>query len=68
VFAIVVAACAGLAFKEMQPHAASLAWFVVGYCAVGTVANAANPSRCERAVWLPVVLSMLVPSKLIAAS
>lgn len=68
VFATVVAARAGLAFKALQPHAANLAWVVVCYCAIGAVANLATPSRCERAVWLPVALCMLVLSSVVATS
>jgi hypothetical protein len=68
VFAAVVVARAGLAFTEFLPHATKLAWCVVAYCAVGVAANAATPSRRERAVWLPVVLCMFVLSILVAAS
>jgi hypothetical protein len=67
-FVAVMAARAGLAFAALQPFAAPLAWVVVGYCVLGCIANAATPSRRERAVWLPVVLCMLGLSVVVATS
>lgn len=66
--AVVVAARAGL-FADppfSEGVAAGWAWAVVAYCAVGSVANAATPSRRERALWLPVVLGMLASSLSVA--
>ena len=67
-FAIVITARSGLAFVPLQSWAPTLSWVVVGYCALGTLANMVTPSRRERAVWLPVVLCMLVLSIFVAAS
>ena len=67
-FAIIITARAGLAFVPLQSWAPTLSWIVVGYCALGTLANAVTPSRRERAVWLPVVLCMLVLSFFVATS
>lgn len=39
-----------------------LIWIVVAYCALGILANAATPSRAERALWLPVVSLMFLAS------
>ncbi len=62
VFGFVVATSAGLVFASMQAAAAKAIWFVVGYCALGVVANAATRSKRERMIWLPVVALMLVAS------
>ena len=67
-FAIVIGSRAGLAFSGLQRVAPVLAWGVVAYCAVGTIANAFTRSRRERMIWLPVVLSMLISSAVVAAS
>ena len=67
-FAMVITARAGLAFVPLQSWAPTLSWVVVGYCALGTLANMVTPSRRERAVWLPVVLCMLVLSIFVATS
>lgn len=37
-------------------------WFVVTYCALGIIANAATPSSAERRLWLPVVGIMFLTS------
>ena len=67
-FAAIIVSRAGLAFQSLQAFAPSLSWVVVGYCALGSVANAATPSRRERAIWLPSVLCMLFLSTLVALS
>lgn len=67
-FSAVILARAGFGVPFIQPHAQSLAWVVVGYCALGSVANAVTPSRRERTLWLPVVLSMLALSLVVATS
>lgn len=65
-FAAIVAARAGIAFMALKSYATSLVWVVVAYCAVGALANAATPSSRERAIWLPVVTSMLILSLIVA--
>jgi hypothetical protein len=67
-FAGVIAARAGLGFAAARPLASTWAWVVVGYCALGSIANAVTPSRRERALWLPVVLCMLGLSAVVATS
>jgi hypothetical protein len=68
VFALVVAARAGSILPEWDPVARKLVWVVVAYSALGVVANSVTPSRWERLVWLPVVLTMLVCSLIVAIS
>ncbi|MEI7444661.1 MAG: hypothetical protein WCK28_07210 [Burkholderiales bacterium] len=66
--AVVVAVRAGL-FADPTFSASAAAgwtWAVVAYCAVGSIANAATPSRRERMLWLPVVLGMLASSLIVA--
>jgi hypothetical protein len=65
-FSAIVLARAGLAFASLQGASGSLVWFVVAYCAAGVLANAATPSRRERALWLPVVGAMLLASAVVA--
>ena len=65
-FAAIVAVRAGMMFPAWQPISRVLIWVVVGYCALGVIANAATPSRWERRIWLPVVLVMLASSLLVA--
>lgn len=67
-FGAVILARAGFAVPLVQQHAHSLAWVVVGYCALGTIVNAITPSKRERNLWLPVLLSMLMLSLLVATS
>lgn len=66
--AVVIGSRAGLAFAGLQRFAPALAWVVVGYCAVGVLANAATRSRRERLIWLPVITSMLISSTVVATS
>jgi hypothetical protein len=65
-FALIVEIRAGVLLNEWQPTSQFLIWFVVGYCALGTIANAITPSRWERVLWLPVVLFMLLCSFVVA--
>jgi hypothetical protein len=65
-FSTVILARANLAFAPLREPASWLAWVVVGYCGVGSLANAITPSRRERVVWLPVVLLMLATSLIVA--
>jgi hypothetical protein len=65
-FGFIVATSAGVVFASRQAAATKAIWFVVGYCALGVVANAASRSKRERMVWLPVVSLMLVASLRVA--
>lgn len=65
-FSAVLLARAGLALPEYGSLSRKLVWFVVGYCALGSIANAATPSKRERKLWLPVVLFMLTSSLVVA--
>lgn len=65
-FALVVLAKAGLIFAEWTKLSKWMIWIVVGYCALGVIANAATPSRRERILWLPVVAAMLALSIVVA--
>lgn len=67
-FSVIVLARADIAFPEIQAHARTLIWVVVGYSSLGVVANAVTPSRKERFLWLPVVICMLALSGFIACS
>lgn len=67
-FSAVILARSGFDVPLVQQHSHSLAWVVVGYCALGSIANAVTPSRRERGLWLPVVLCMLVLSLVVATS
>jgi hypothetical protein len=64
-FALIVLARAGLAFANLRAASQHLIWFVVGYCVLGSVANAITPSRRERALWLPVLVLMLGSSTVV---
>lgn len=73
--AFVLAALVGIALNRAgfitvmsEAHAKTLAWVVVGYCVLGIIANAATPSRKERRIWLPIVITMMFASILIALS
>jgi hypothetical protein len=66
VFVVIVETRAGFLFPAWQSPSNILIWFVVGYCALGVIANAITPSRWERIIWLPVVLMMLICSFLVA--
>jgi hypothetical protein len=61
-FAVIVATAAGLLFPDVRTAASRAIWFVVGYCALGVLANSATRSKRERAIWLPVVSLMLAAS------
>jgi len=67
-FALVVEARAGAVGSGRNDPGGVLVWVMVGYCAVGTVANAVTPSRQERRLWLPVVAAMLLCSLVVALS
>jgi hypothetical protein len=65
-FALVVLVRAGILWPTWEPVSRVLVWIVVGYCALGVVANAATPSKAEKQLWLPVLLLMLASSILVA--
>lgn len=67
-FALVVVIRAGALLPEGQPVSRKLVWVVVAYCVFGVLANTFTPSRWERIVWLPVVLTMLICSLIVAMS
>src|SRR5690606_29279332 len=67
-FSAVLLARAGIAVPYLPGQPRILAWVVVGYCALGAVANAVSPSKRERNLWLPVVLGMLALSLFVATS
>ena len=67
-FSAVILARSGFEVPLVQQHSQSLAWLVVGYCALGSIANAVTPSKRERKLWLPVVLCMLALSLVVATS
>lgn len=67
-FALVVAVRARMVLPEWEPLSQIVIWVVVGYSALGVVANAVTPSPKERLLWLPVVLMMLACSVAVAAS
>ena len=67
-FGAVILARAGFGLPFLQPYSHSLAWVVVGYCVLGSIANAATPSKRERNLWLPVLLCMLASSLVVATS
>lgn len=67
-FAAVVEVRAGIIVPNWQPFTRTAIWFVVGYCALGTLANAITPSRWERIIWLPVVGLALISSLAVALS
>lgn len=65
-FCAVVLARANVALPQYQQLSQTLMWFVVGYCALGSIANVATPSKRESKLWLPVVLMMLASSVVVA--
>ena len=65
-FCAVVLARANVALPQYQQLCQTFVWFVVGYCALGSIANAATRSKRERKLWLPVVLFMLTSSLVVA--
>lgn len=57
---------AGLVRAHLRERFRKPAWGVVGYFAVGVVANAITPSAVERMVWLPVAAALLATSFVVA--
>src|SRR5271167_4237143 len=66
--AFVVLVRAGLLLQPWKHKTRQLIWVVVGYGALGVVANAITPSAWERIVWLPVAILLLVTSLNVARS
>jgi hypothetical protein len=66
--AIVVLIRAGLLLQSWKHRTRQLIWIVVGYGALGVIANAITPSTWERIVWLPVTILLLVTSLIVARS
>lgn len=65
-FVLVVLIRAGITGAAYLDLSRTLIWFVVGYCALGCVANAMTPSPRERMIWLPLVALMFVCSACVA--
>jgi hypothetical protein len=65
-FVWVVLIRAGITGAAYLDLSRTLIWFVVGYCALGCVANTMTPSPRERMIWLPVVALMFVCSVYVA--
>mgnify|MGYP001554879468 CR=1 FL=1 len=68
VFAAIVLTRSGFAFARFAALSRSLIWIVVAYFVLGTLAHIATPSRRERLVWLPVIVTMLALSFFVALS
>ena len=64
--AFVVLVRAGLLLQRWKDRTRRLIWVVVGYSALGVVANAITPSTSERMLWLPVSLLLLLVSLIVA--
>lgn len=67
-FGMIVSARAGIALTYLQPISRVLVWVVVGYCALGVIANALTPSAWERIIWLPTTALLLACSFVVAAA
>jgi hypothetical protein len=64
--ALVVLVRAGLLLPRWHVVARKAIWGVVGYCALGIVANGITPSVWERNIWLPVTLLLFGTSMVVA--
>lgn len=67
-FGLIVCARASLLLPGVAQPPAVAIWVVVGYSALGTVVNAATPSKWERIAWTPVAVLMLLTSLAVALS
>jgi hypothetical protein len=67
-FGAIVAARAGLMLSRWHSASRYLIWLVIAYAVVGSVLNVITPSAVERAVWLPVVLTLGICAILVARS
>lgn len=66
VFAGVVLARAGLAFRRWARASRWLIWLVVAFSTLSLLLNLITPRAGERAIWAPVALVLLVCSLLVA--
>ena len=67
-FGMVVLARSGIALSHWQPVSRVLVSVVVGYCALGVIANALTPSAWERIIWLPTTMLLLACSIVVATA
>ncbi|PWF48537.1 hypothetical protein [Massilia glaciei] len=67
-FGLIVCARASLVLPEFAQLSAAAVWAVVGYSAIGVVANMATPSKWERIIWTPIAVLMLITSSAVALS
>jgi hypothetical protein len=65
--AAIVLSRADVFFPQLKPLSNSGIWFVVAFCALGTILNSITPSKIER-IWAPVVLVQFVTSLIVALS
>jgi hypothetical protein len=63
--ASLVVSKANVALPALKPVADTGIWFVVAFCALGTVLNTITPSKIER-IWAPLLLVQLIASVLVA--
>jgi hypothetical protein len=66
--ALVVLSAAGVVAPDVTAGLPWLIWLVVAIDAVSVVMNAASPSRAERRLWVPVGLTLLATSLIVALS
>ncbi|MDP2371367.1 hypothetical protein [Rhodoferax sp.] len=66
--AAVVLIRAGMTGLRWKPASTKLVWLVVAYCGLGVIANAMSPSFWERVIWVPVTLTLLACSLVVARS
>jgi hypothetical protein len=65
-FAAIVIARAGLGLRRWERASRWLIWLVVAYSVVGVLLNAATPSPRERALWLPVTVTLAICALIVA--
>ena len=63
--AAIVLSKADLLFPGLSPVSSIGIWFVVAFCALGTVLNTITPSKIER-IWAPVAFVQLITSIIVA--
>ena len=64
--AIIVLVKADLLFPRLDSFASTAIWFIIGFCAIGTLLNAITPSKIERKLWLPTTALLFVTSLIVA--
>jgi hypothetical protein len=67
-FGVIVAVRAGLWLPSWRRHSRWMMWIVVAYSLIGVVLNAITPSARERALWLPVAITLAICAILVASS